>query len=258
VTQVLLCDASPTDKTLDQETFYGYDDAGRLVSEEIDDDTGRTAQQNYAWDKNGNLTQVTAPSAASMTYTFGSTGNSDANLITTLARTVSGTPTNLLTGILWSPSGPVTQYDQANTISGNAIRATLSWNLAYRATQIKYAATGANRTQIDYTEDAKGRYTQKLYSNVTSGMQSDYLQYDWFDRPTCDAAVSGACPTSGTNLKTNIVRYTSSNDRDQFDHQDALWGDYQYTVAFNTNADRINNQQQNRGTLTTQQLCARI
>lgn len=238
VKQVLLCTAT-SPFHLDQQTFYGYDAAGRLISEEIDDPSPRAVQQNYTWDKNGNLTSVSAPSGSSAVYTYGGAGNSDANLVTTLARSVSGSPTNLLTNILWKPFGPVAQYDQSNTIGGNSIRATLAWNLAYRATQIKYAATGASKTQIDYVEDEKGRYTQKLYSNVFAGVANDYLQYDWLDRPTCDATVSGSCPTSGSTLKTNVTNYNSSNDRAQFNHQDVTFGDLSYSLGFSSGADRV-------------------
>jgi hypothetical protein len=223
-----------------QETFYGYDDSGRLISEYIGDSTGRTAQQNYSWDKNGNLLDVKAPSGASMTTTFGSTGNSDANLASTIARTVGGTPTNLLTSILWMPFGPVAQYDQPNTISGTNFRATLTWNAAYRATQVKYATTGGvQKTTIDYTEDEKGRYVQKLYSNVHSGVLHDYLKFDWLDRATCDAPTSGTCPTSSSNAYTNITAYNSSNDRESFRHSAPGFGDHAYTYKYFSGTDQI-------------------
>jgi YD repeat-containing protein len=245
IKEVLMC-TSTSPFHLDQETFYGYDDAGRLISEEVDDPSPRTAQTGYTWDKNSNLTQVTAPSGAAMAYTLGSTGNnSDTNLITSVARVIGGT-TNLLTGILWEPFGPPAQYDQANTIGGANIRATLSWNLAYRTSKIDYSTIGGGTlaTHIDYTEDEKGRYTQKLYSHVNSGVLNDHLQYDFFDRPTCDATVSGTCPTSGSTLKTNVndpVKggYNSSNDRQYFIHQDASFGGYNYTVSYNTGTDKV-------------------
>ena len=240
VKTVLLCDSSYADLTLDQDTYYGYDLAGRLVGEYITDDTTRIANQSYAWDKNGNMTQVTAPSGVAMGFTFGGAGNSDANLAATLWR-YNGANTNLLTSITYAPFGPVTQYDQANTIGGGVIRAMLTWNLAYRAVQIKhrYVSTGADRTKIDYSEDEKGRYTAKVYSNVYSGLQSDYLQYDWFDRVTCNAAVSGTCPTSGTNLKSNVVTYNASNDRTVFKHQNPSSGDYQYNITQTSGTDKI-------------------
>ena len=44
---------SRSDKSLDQETWYSYDDAGRVVVEYIKDDSGRIAQQAFAWTANG-------------------------------------------------------------------------------------------------------------------------------------------------------------------------------------------------------------
>jgi YD repeat-containing protein len=241
----LLCDSSYADSTLDQETFYAYDPAGRLVQEYIQDDTGRTGDQRYTWDRNGNLMQVQTPSGAAIAYTLGGSGNSDANLVTSVARTMSGVTTTLLSNITWAPFGPVTGYDQANSIGGNVIKAALTWNLAYRPTQIKYATTTVNKTTIDYSEDEKGRITSKVYSNVHSNIANSYVQYDFFDRPTCDATVSGTCPTSGSTLRTNVKLpsgapgYNNSNDRAGFYHQDPAYGDYNYGVNFVTGADMI-------------------
>jgi len=220
-----------------QETFYGYDDAGRLVSEFSSDNSPRTALQTYAWDKNGNMTAAKAPTNASMSYAFGGAGNSDANLVTALARTVGGTPTNLATGITWAPFGPVTQYDQENTIGGNKLRATLTWNLAYRASQIKFATTGVNKTTIDYTEDEKGRYTQKVYSNVHSNVLNDYFRYDWLDRITCESTFAvSECPPSGT---VTSVNYNTSNDRTSFRHSDPIFGNQIYTNSYTSGTDKI-------------------
>src|SRR5206468_10240706 len=45
---------------IDQETFYGYDDAGRMISEAIRDNTPRgPEQQLFQWTKNGDLAQTT-------------------------------------------------------------------------------------------------------------------------------------------------------------------------------------------------------
>jgi hypothetical protein len=136
----------------------------------------------------------------------------------------------------WLPFGPVKQYDQANTIAGNPLVATFAWNLAHRPSQIKYATSGTQKTTIDYAEDEKGRLTQKLYSNVTSGVRSDYLHYDWLDRPTCDATTSGSCPGGGSNLKTSAT-YNSSNDRSTF--RSTRYGDYQYIPSYASGKDQL-------------------
>lgn len=238
VKTILFCDGAQPDLSMDQETFYAYDANGRIVQEYIRDDSSRTAIQAFAWDKNGNATQVTTPSGVVNGLTLGGAGNSDTNLITTLWRNA-GAVTNLLTNIQWMPFGPVTSYDQANTISGTAIHAALSWNLAYRATQIQYAAGAANRTKIDYTEDEKGRYTSKVYSNMSSTVPSTYLTYDWLDRITCDATVTGSCPASGSTLRSK-VSFDASNDRtSSYKHQDPAYGDQTYEIFYNSGSDRL-------------------
>jgi YD repeat-containing protein len=232
----LRCNSSGT-AAIFQDTYYGYDDAGRLIAEYISDTTGRTADLAYTWDKNGNSTAVKAPTHASMMSTFGGAGNSDANLSTSIARSVGGTPTNLITGVTWAPFGPVTQYDQENAIGGNKLRATLAWNLAYRATQIKFATTSVNKTTIDLAEDEKGRFTQKAYSNVDAGVLSDYFKYDWLDRVTCESTFAASeCPTSGT---VTSVAYNASNDRSSFRHSDPTFGNKIYTPTYVSGADKI-------------------
>jgi hypothetical protein len=134
------------------------------------------------------------------------------------------------------PFGPVKQYDQANTISSNPLIATFAWNLAHRPSQIKYATSGTPRTTIDFVEDEKGRLTQKLYSNVASGVRSDYLHYDWLDRPTCDAITSGSCPGGGSNLKTSAT-YNASNDRSTF--RSTRFGDFQYNPSYASGKDQL-------------------
>jgi hypothetical protein len=70
-------------------------------------------------------------------------------------------------------------------------------------------------------------------------MQNSYLAYDFFDRPWCDAAVSGACPTSGTNLRSNVT-YNTSNDRSSFYHQHSQYGGTnQYALTYTSGTDKI-------------------
>ena len=249
----LLCITGTGDGSmLEQETFFSYDDAGRLVQEYIQDDdspTPRIATQSYAWDKNGNLKAVTAPSSAAMTYTLGGAGNSDSNLISEVIRSTTSSTDILLNGVTWTPFGPVLQYDQANTIGGNALRATVEYNKAYRPIKIAYSASATHKTRIDYVEDEKGRFTQKVYSNVHSAIQSNYLQYDWFDRIICDSTVSGTCPFEGSTVRTNIRTvsgnpgsgYNNNNDREAFFHYDPAFSTngLHYTIAFKSGKDQI-------------------
>jgi hypothetical protein len=64
-----LCSATYGDNALDQETFYSYDDAGRMIREYIRDDSGRIADHAYASTKNGALSQVATPSGAVLGWT---------------------------------------------------------------------------------------------------------------------------------------------------------------------------------------------
>lgn len=243
VRSTLLCSTSYADNTLDQEVFYGYDDAGRTISEYIQDDSGRTAKQSYEWNKNGMPTKVTRPSGASEStiWTYGGMNNTDTDKIVKMERdpgltlvTEQGT---------WLPFGPIDEYRQQNTQSGNKIIADLSWNLAYRPTEVWHkTTTGVNLFRITYAEDAKGRTTSRTHSGAATGFQNSYFAYDWLDRLLCDAAVSGACPTSGTNLKSNVngtPAYSASNDRTQLLHRHPSYGTYTYTPTLVSGKDRI-------------------
>ena len=42
--------AAKADKTFDQTTFYGYDDADRINEHEVTDDSGRLARVAYTYD----------------------------------------------------------------------------------------------------------------------------------------------------------------------------------------------------------------
>ncbi len=240
VRSTLLCNASYGDKTLDQEVFYSYDAAGRVEQEYLRDDSGRVAAQSYEWDKNGNNTKVTAPSGTYMSWVFGSTDNSDRDKVSSLTR--SGT--TVASSFKWLPFGPVSSYRQQNLTNVNIkVDAKLTWNAAYRPASVLYEdMLGADLFQIVYSEDAKGRTTVRDYSSAATGVQDAYFTYDWQDRLLCDAAVSGSCPTSGTNLKSNIngsPPYTASNDRTQILHRHPSYGTYTYTFTLASGKDQI-------------------
>jgi YD repeat-containing protein len=56
----IACDTAKSDDTIDQETFFSYDNRGRVTREFIQDDTTRTAL-TYVFDDNGNMTRVVRP-----------------------------------------------------------------------------------------------------------------------------------------------------------------------------------------------------
>ncbi len=246
VRSTLLCSASYGDNTLDQEVFYAYDDAGRVVQEYLQDDSGRTAPQSYTWTKNGQLTSAVPPSGTDLEWYHDVSGNSDANKVGHLARKAS----MVAADIKWMPFGPITEYTQQNqTNSGGSlykVKALLSWNAAYRPSQVLYENTqGVDAFKIAYTEDARGRVTVKDYSTYPGAPTSppdSYLTYDWQDRILCDATASGSCPTSGSTLRSNIngsPPYTASNDRVQMVHQDPAYGTYTYTYTLKSGKDQI-------------------
>lgn len=197
------------DYTLEQETWFGYDAAGRVTHEYIKDDSDatnpRTAAHVYEWTKNGALSKVTLPSTAVLGATFGSTGsNSDTDRITALWRTNTSTP--IIDNLLWEPYGPFKQYNQFNSSSLTALRTVVTRNLAYRITNIKVEKqTGGSLHEVALSEDAKGRVTfRNYYPNTPTGRYDSHFIYDLQDRVLCENTdSSGTCPTSGSNLKNN-------------------------------------------------------
>lgn len=218
----LMCTTSAgpdSDYTLEQETWYGYDAAGRLTHEYISDDNGRTAAHIFAWTKNGALEQTTLPSTTVLGATYGSAGsNSDKDRITALWRTTSGAP--IVDNVLYEPFGPVSQYNQQNSPGTGVLRTRIARNLAYRQTlNIVEKTDGTNiQSSVTLAEDNKGRVTQRDYypSDPTiAGRYDSFYQYDQQDRVICEASASGTCPTSGSTLKNNhnaTPRFTAAGD----------------------------------------------
>jgi RHS repeat-associated protein len=207
------------DYTLEQETWYGYDAAGRKTHEYISDDNGRTAAHVFAWTKNGALSQSTLPSGAVLGATFGSGGsNSDTDRTTALWRTNTGTP--IIDNVLYEPFGPVSQYNQQNSPGTGQLRTRIARNLAYRQTlNVVEKTDGTNvLSSVTITEDNKGRTTQRDYfpSDPTiAGRFDSFYTFDRQDRVVCEATTSGACPTSGATLKNNhseLPPFTAGGD----------------------------------------------
>jgi RHS repeat-associated protein len=202
----LMCAASSAgDGTIDQETFYAYDDAGRVTREYIRDDTGRIADHVYTWTKSGELASMTTPSGAVIGSTFGSaTSNSDTDRVTAIWRT--NTSTAIANMITWYPYGPLKQYNQMNQISTKLQRTAISRNLAYRITNIavENQTNGTDTFAVAIAEDAKGRVTKRDYSLAATGVQDSYFLYDDQDRVMCETTnLVSSCPTSGTNIKNS-------------------------------------------------------
>ena len=201
----LMCDSAKADKTLDQETWFSYDDAGRVIREHIRDDNSRIADMTYEWTKNGALSKTTTPTGNVLGATFGSAGsNSDTDRITALWRTSTSTP--VIDNILWNAYGPLKQYNQMNTVGGGLQRTRITRNLAYRITQLrveKQDGTSPNHT-VDISEDAAGRVIARDYDPNANGVEDSYFIYDHQDRVLCERTTFGSsCPTDGTNSKNS-------------------------------------------------------
>ncbi len=222
----IACDDSKGDDTFDQITYFGYDDAGRTVKETIQDDGGRDITQSYGWDKNGNQTSVTPGSGIVATWTYGSGANSDAERIVSLIRTVGTTNTTLISNGVWYPFGPIKEYQQANSISGNNIVARFTWDLAHRPTELLWEqSSGPDVFRIAYTHDAQGRVTARDFTSAATGVEDAWYLYDWQNRVTCDATVAptrGSCPTTTTQRKNSFTGsppYTASGERQTIAHR---------------------------------------
>jgi hypothetical protein len=213
----LLCSSSYADNALDQETFYSYDDAGRVVREFLQDDAGRTANTPFSYTKNGGLSQVTTPTGAAISWTYGGAGNSETDRVVSMARGA----TTLASAITWYPFGSLKSYQHANRRAlGDFMKTVITRNLADRVSDVlvEGASTGTDVFRVAITEDAKGRVTARDYTGGDTGLTDAYFLYDPLDRLTCETTTfASTCPTFGSTLKNNISGgYTASNDRGTF------------------------------------------
>lgn len=203
----LMCDTSYSDHTLDQETWFAYDAAGRVIDEYVKDDAGRIAEHVYEWSKNGVLTKTTTPSGAVIGATLGSSGsNSDTDKITALWRTNASTP--IIDNILWFPYGGLQQYNQFNTVSGTPLLTRITRNLAYRVSSVAMMRLPSdNFGYVGIAEDADGRVTIRDYypsDPQIPGRYDSYYSYDQQSHLVCETTnFVSSCPTSGSNIKNS-------------------------------------------------------
>lgn len=203
----LMCSTVYADGSLDQETFYSYDAAGRVEVEYVRDDTGtRIASHTYEWTKNGALKRTAMPSGAVVGWTYDSSNsNSDKDRVGAVWRTSSATP--IVDNVLWNAYGPLKQYNQMNMTSSpaNPVRTRITRNLAYRITSVRVESTNGVQVQFETqrTEDHKGRTSSRVYVGAASGVQHSYFTYDMQDRLTCEVAVGGSSCTTGSSIKNS-------------------------------------------------------
>lgn len=209
VETTLMCSStySSTDGALDQFTFYSYDANGRAVEEYITDDSGRIADHKFAYNTDGALSQVVTPSGMEMDWTYGSSNNSDVDLVTAMSYHPPGIVITILDSVKWFPFGPWQQYNWKATIGGTPLTNTVDRNVAYRITAVHGALQGTTENaKVAITEDALGRVTSRVYTPhdpTLSGLFDSYFTYDEQSRVLCESTTSGTCPTSGSTLKNN-------------------------------------------------------
>jgi RHS repeat-associated protein len=211
VVTTLMCSStySATDGALDQFTFYSYDAKGRTVEEYITDDSGRIADNKFAYTANGALSQVTTPSGAIINWVYGSSNPSDLDRVTSMSR---GTPpgTNVIDSVKWYPFGSWQSYNWETSIGGSILSNSVDRNLAYRITNVhgavRISTPPIENAKVAIAEDAMGRVTSRVYTPhdpTLTGLFDSYFTYDQQSRVVCESTSTGACPTSGSTLKNN-------------------------------------------------------
>ncbi len=209
---ILLCSStySTTDGSLDQLTYYSYDEAGRLVEEYITDDSGRVADHKYTYTADGALATMTTPSTAVVGWTYGTTSggnNSDADRIVSMYR---GTPTTpIIDTVAWNAFGPWASYRwEAKDAVGSPIAVTATRNKALRISDVlEKSVAGTAIAEVAITEDAMGRVTSRGYTPhdpTLAGLFDSHFLYDEESRVTCETTDSKTtCPTTGSDIKNN-------------------------------------------------------
>lgn len=193
------------DGSIDQFTWFAYDDAGRLIEEYTTDDNSRAADTQYVYTANGALSEVITPNNGSINWTYGSSGNnSDSDLVTSMGYGTPNSPTTVIDTVTWNPFGPFASYNWEATIGGTKLDNKVSRNLAYRITNVYGAEKGSTENaEVDITEDLMGRVTSRVFSPTLTGLGNSYFTRDEQSRVLCEATSSGTCPTSGSTLKNN-------------------------------------------------------
>jgi len=249
----MACDDTEGDDSFDQQTFYGYDYAGRLVNETIEDDGGRSAPQYYSYYKNGNPHYARAPSGAYMGWTYNlanGTENSDADKPSRLWRN-SGGYTDITTDGRWNPFGPMESYQQYNQISGSAtyVEADFTWDKAYRIGSLQYKNTaGTNLLDMDHTYDADGNLAGRDVTGSAS-LPDSYYTYDGLDRVTYDC---GAASCTDTYEKSTLA-FNVSGDRTSIRHDNgnSYVGDMTYLSNYTSGTGKLSTVTYNDGSART-------
>jgi RHS repeat-associated protein len=242
VKTMMFCDSGEADDTFDQETFYSYDDAGRVVETYVIDDGGRTAKTSYSWNKNSKPTEINRPIASSVKWKYGgSSTDSDADQVTAVQ---GGGLGGSLYDIRWDPFGPVATWGQFNQRDGESIIMKADADKAYRPKRLLWEEKTSHDAlfRIDWTRDEKGRVTVRDFTSGHADLQDAHYSFDDMDRILCDSAATGSCPTSGTDLKSNFSGsdpYSASGERTELTHRSLVYGTETYPYTYQTGSDQL-------------------
>jgi RHS repeat-associated protein len=147
-------------------TAFVYDAQGRLTNE-TKTIQGRSYAVGYAYDANGEVTQITLPSGRTVTYMRGADG-----LASAVATSAGGVSTTLASGITYRPFGPLSLLTY-----GNGLHLTRSYDNNYWLSQIEVKSGGTTRLDLSFNRNANGQL-EGVVDNASSGRGASFGYYD--------------------------------------------------------------------------------
>ncbi len=155
----------------------------------------RTYQTDYAYDKDGNVTEITMPSGRIVTYTRDSLARVTAVSTKDNAGALSNT---VASSIAWRPFGPL-----ASLTFGNSIALTLAYDNDGRVTDIDAAGGGTTVQDLTYGYDPASNITS-IGDNLATNRSQTFV-YDNLNRLTSATGLYG----------TNTYAYDAVGNRTQ-------------------------------------------
>lgn len=194
---------------------FKYDAQGRLI-QDVKTIQGQSYTVQYAYNANGEVTQVTLPSGRTVTYARATDGLTSG--VTTKATPLSSSET-LASSVSYAPFGPL----QSLTY-GNGLQLTHTLDQNYWLSRIEVKATGVDRLDLNFGRNANGQLTG-VTDNLSSGRGATFDYADagrlitadgaWGDDDyTYDAAGNRTGKTTtvgGTPVAENPVMSLTSN-----------------------------------------------
>lgn len=149
-------------------TAFTYDAQGRVTTE-AKDIQGRAYSVQYAYDANGQITEITLPSGRTVAYARAADG-----LVTGIATkaTPAASPQALASDVAYRPFGPLEGLTFGN---GLALTNTYDGNDWLTRTEVK--AIGVTRLDLTYGRNANGQLAG-VTDNAASGRGATFGYYD--------------------------------------------------------------------------------